>query len=90
MGKNYSVNNISVCILCLLDFNENIVAEDGSMSADLFKLFHDEIYDSLQCDYVDKGKFQNIYVIFPFRTKHGGLWILLKEVYLKSNYQNLK
>ena len=66
MGKNYSVNNISVCILCLLDFNENIVAEDGSMSADIFKLFHDEIYDSLQCDYVDKGKFQNIYVIFPF------------------------
>lgn len=69
MKKNYSVNDVSVCILCLLDFNEDKVTDDGSMSAELFNLLHESIYDSLQSDYVDKGKFKNIYVIFPFSNE---------------------
>lgn len=69
MKKNYSVNDISLCVLCLLDFNEDKNTDNGSMSADLFNLCHQGIYDSLQYDYVDQGKFKNIYVIFPFSNE---------------------
>lgn len=69
MKKNYLVNDVSVCILCLLDFNEDKITTNGTMSSELFRLFHEEIYNSLQVDYLDKGKFQNIYVIFPFSNE---------------------
>lgn len=69
MKKNYSVPNVSVCILCLIHFNENFMQSDGSMSVDLFRLFHDQIFNVLKQEYVDKGKLDNLFILFPFSNE---------------------
>ena len=85
MKKNYSVDDVSVCILCLLDFNEDKITDNGSMSAELFNLFHRDIYDSLQSDYISKGNFKNIYIIFPFSNE---TWWVMDIV--KSNISSIQ
>lgn len=69
MKKHYSVSNVSVCILCLIDFNEAFIQNDGSMSTDLFVLFHDQIFAELKQEYVDKGELCNIFILFPFSNE---------------------
>ena len=78
--KQYSVDNVSLCVLCLLDFNEDKITENGSMSADLFQAFHSEIYDLIKSDYVDKGSFKNIYIIFPFSDETWWIMDIIKGI----------
>lgn len=79
MKKNYSVDNVSVCILCLLDFNECFMQSDGSMSIQLFRANHRGIYDEIKSEVIDKGIFYNVYVIFPFSNETWWIMDIVKD-----------
>ena len=63
--KQYSLDNVHLCILCLLDRFDWISDIYGSCTHFLMDPKREEYFKEIKKKYIDTQKFSNIFIIFP-------------------------
>lgn len=63
--KKYSVNNVCLCVLCILDMFNWISDKYGCKSHSISEHIHLNFFKDINNRYIDTEKFANIFIIFP-------------------------
>ena len=71
--KNYSVDHVHLCILCLIDMTFWVSDHYGSSFHELYQYRKEEFRTSVRKEYIEKGIFENVFLIFP--DIFGSWWI---------------
>lgn len=64
-SKRYSVNNVHLCVLCLLDLSDWVSDYYGSYTHELGDYRRKQFFADLRDKYINTGVFNNIFIIFP-------------------------
>lgn len=75
-AKKYSVSNVHLCVLCLLDMFNWVSDEYGSITHTLTDWRRKQFFDEIKSDYIDTGIFNNIFLIFPDVCAKWWVWDL--------------
>lgn len=75
-AKKYSVSNVHLCVLCLLDMFNWVSDEYGSITHTLTDWRRKQFFDEIKSDYIDTGIFNNIFIIFPDVCAKWWVWDL--------------
>lgn len=75
--KNYSVPNVHLCILCLIDGTPWVLDEYGSVTYYLFDGKREEFFSEIKCRYINSKIFNNIFLIFPDMSAKWWVWDVL-------------
>lgn len=78
-AKKYSVSNVHLCVLCLLDMFIWVSDEYGSITHELISWRRNQFFDTMKSDYIDTGIFNNIFLIFPDLCAKWWVWDLLSN-----------
>lgn len=87
--KNYSVDGVHLCVLCLLSIYPWVSDAYASPLCALFNYRYKCFLEKLKTEYIDTETFNNIFIIFPdssarwcvqdVRTSNKGFYILSEE-----------
>ena len=77
LQKNYSVENIHLCILCLMDMTFWVLGEYGSLTCSQTDHKRQELFDKIKKKYINSGSFANIFIIFPDIAEKWWVWDVL-------------
>lgn len=75
--KNYSVPDVNLCILCMIETTSWVLDEYGSVTYDLIDQQRKEFFEEMKQQYIDTGIFQKIFIIFPDMTAKWWVWDVL-------------
>ena len=64
-SKKYFVDNVHLCILCLLDLSNWVLDYYGSVSHVLVDYTRKQFFMKIRDKYIDVGVFSNVFIIFP-------------------------
>lgn len=77
MEKNYSVPNVHLCVLCLLDMTSWVLDKYGSITHALTDGPRKQFFAQLRNDCIDTHVFNNIFIIFPDMDAKWWVWDVL-------------
>ncbi len=83
--KNYSVGNVHLCMLCMLDMFGWVAGEYGSVFHELLDYKRKEFFKYLKEYYIDTGKFSNVFILFPDMCAKW--WMFDVKTDVKVSYQ---
>ena len=75
--KHYSVSNVHLCVLCLIDCTSWVLDEYGSVTYHLLDGRREEFFSEIKSRYINSSIFQNIFLIFPDMTAKWWVWDVL-------------
>ena len=75
--KNYSVSNVHLCVLCLIDGTSWVLDEYGSITYYLLDGRREEFFAKIKTQYISSRIFQNIFLIFPDMSAKWWVWDVL-------------
>lgn len=75
--KKYSVSNVHLCVLCLIDATTWVLDEYGSLTYPIFDARRESFFSEIKSQYIDSKTFQNIFLIFPDMTAKWWVWDVL-------------
>ena len=75
--KNYSVTNVHLCVLCLIDGTSWVLDEYGSVTYHLVDGRREEFFSEIKNRYINSKIFQNIFLIFPDMSAKWWVWDVL-------------
>ncbi len=64
-SKKYSVQRVHLCVLCLLDLSNWVSDYYGSFTHDIVDWQRQEFFAKLRAEFIETGRFANIFIIFP-------------------------
>ncbi len=76
MTKKYSVPNVHLCVLCLMDLTGWVLDEYGSLSHSLIDWPRQEFFNKVRDACIVSGKFNNVFFIFPDISASWWVWDL--------------
>lgn len=79
LKKSYSVSNVHLCVLCLLNMTEWVLGEYGSVTHDLYENFTNVILSEIKEKCLDSNKFSNVFLIFPDIMATWWVWDVQKN-----------
>lgn len=74
LKKNYSVSNVHLCVLCLIDLTDWVLDEYGSITHHLLDHIRQNCFDWIKSQCIDSKKFSNVFVIFPDMFARWWVW----------------
>ena len=77
LEKQYSVPNVHLCVLCLMDLTYWVLDEYGSVTHDLLDYTRAAFFAWIKKQCIDTKKFNNIFVIFPDMAAKWWVWDVL-------------
>lgn len=77
--KKYSLKNVHLCVLCLLDRFDWISDEYGSYTHFLMDYQRENFFKHIKETYIETKKFSNIFLIFPDMTSYWWVWDVLSD-----------
>lgn len=72
--KHYSVPNVHLCVLCLIDCTSWVWDEYGSETYDLVDGWREEFFSEIKDRYILGKNFNNIFLIFPDMFARWWVW----------------
>ncbi len=75
--KHYSMDNVHLCVLCLLDLTIWVEDQYGSITYDLISYRRTEFFKTINDQYISSGKFANVFLIFPDMDAKWWVWDVL-------------
>lgn len=72
--KKYSVRNVHLCVLCLLDLTGWVLDQYGSATYGLADWPRQEFFDEIRMSYITTGIFSNIFILFPDMFAKWWIW----------------
>lgn len=78
--KTYSVDNVHLCVLCILEMFDWVSDEYGSVTQFLFDDVRHKFFEDLRNTYIDTGKFANIFLIFPDLPAKWWVWDIKSNI----------
>ena len=75
--KNYSVPNVHLCVLCLIDGTSWVLDEYGSITYHLVDGRREKFFSEIKRRYINNKIFQNIFLIFPDMSAKWWVWDVL-------------
>ena len=64
-SKQYSVEHVHLCVLCLLDLSNWVSDYYGSVTHDLIDYRRAQFFERIRAEYIASGRFNNIFILFP-------------------------
>ena len=64
-SKQYSVENVHLCILCLLDLSNWVLDYYGSVTQALVDYSRQQFFVKARSEFIDTKVFSNIFILFP-------------------------
>lgn len=83
--KKYSVTDIHLCILCLLDMFSWVANEYGSYTHCIFDCQREQFFNKIKKDFISTKTFNNIFILFPDIAAKWWVWDVLSN--RKTYYQ---
>lgn len=77
--KKYSTKNVHLCILCLLDRLQWVSDTYGSYTHFITDVSREQFFNKIKNEYIDTGKFRNIFIIFPDIAASWWVWDVLSN-----------
>ena len=77
LEKQYSVPNVHLCVLCLMDLTHWVLDEYGSVTHDLLDHTRATFFEWIKKQCIDTKKFNNVFVIFPDMAAKWWVWDVL-------------
>lgn len=74
LGKKYSVSNVHLCVLCLIDLTYWVSDEYGSETHDLLDHTRTSFFEWIKERCIDTEQFSNVFVIFPDAAAKWWVW----------------
>lgn len=71
--KKYSVHNVHLCVLCLLDLTDWVLDKYGSTHG-LADWPRQEFFEEIRTTYITAGIFSNIFILFPDMFAKWWIW----------------
>lgn len=75
--RHYSVPNVHLCVLCILDLFDWVSDEYGSVTHDLVDWRRKEFFEQIRAKYIKAKVFSNIFLIFPDISARWWVWDVL-------------
>lgn len=75
--RNYSVSNVHLCVLCVLDLFNWVSDEYGSVTHIITDYPRQQLFKRLKEQYIDTGIFSNIFLVFPDICAKWWVWDVL-------------
>lgn len=72
--KKYSVHNVHLCVLCLLDLTDWVLDKYGSVTHGLADWPRQEFFEEIRTTYITTGIFSNIFILFPDMFARWWIW----------------
>lgn len=72
--KEYSLPNVHLCILCLIEQFNWISDKYGSYTHHLIDYTREQFFNKIKIKYIDTKIFSNIFIIFPDMTANWWVW----------------
>lgn len=72
--KKYSVHNVHLCVLCLLDLTDWVLDKYGSVTHGLADWPRQEFFEEIRTTYITTGIFSNIFILFPDMFAKWWIW----------------
>ena len=72
--KKYSVENVHLCILCMLDRFDWISDMYGSCTHFLTGFSREQYFEKIKNNYIDSNRFRNIFILFPDTIANWWVW----------------
>lgn len=72
--KKYSVSNVHLCVLCLINMTFWVLDEYGSVLEDSSTTNREELFDWITKNCLDTNKFKNVFIIFPDLCANWWVW----------------
>lgn len=63
--KNYCVNNVHLCVLCLMDIFVWLADEYGSELSFIYENRKNKLFRKIKAEFIDKKTFGNVFIILP-------------------------
>lgn len=63
--RHYSLPNVHLCVLCAMEMFNWVSDEYGSVTHDLVDWKRDQLFTKIKRDYIETGKFNNVFLLFP-------------------------
>lgn len=73
-NKKYSLENVHLCILSLIEKFDWVSDEYGSYTHDLIDYKRESFFNEIKKNYIDTNIFKNIFIIFPDMTSFWWVW----------------
>ena len=74
LEKQYSVPNVHLCVLCLMDLTYWVLDEYGSVTHCVLDYTREEFFEWIKGECIDTKKFNNVFVIFPDMAAKWWVW----------------
>lgn len=84
-GKHYSVSNMHLCVLCVIDLTNWVSDHYGSVLHAAFDGRRQDFFSSLIKQYISTGVFSRIFIIFP--DFHAKWWVYDVVTDVRHYYQ---
>lgn len=75
--KNYSVTNVHLCVLCLIDGTSWVMDKYGSVTYDSVNERREAFFSEVRDRYINSKIFKNIFLIFPDMCANWWVWDML-------------
>lgn len=85
LSKQYSVANVHLCVLCLMDLTDWVLDEYGSITHHLTDHIREEFFLWIKQQCIETKRFNNVFVIFPDMFAKWWVWDVLTDC--KTNIQ---
>lgn len=72
--KKYSVHNVHLCVLCLLDLTDWVLDKYGSVTHGLADWPRQAFFEEIRTTYITTGIFSNIFILFPDMFAKWWIW----------------
>ena len=77
LKKTYSVPNVHLCVLCLIDLTDWVLDEYGSVTHCILDGDRQDFFEWIKSQCIDSKKFNNVFVIFPDMFATWWIWDVL-------------
>lgn len=75
--KKYSVPNVHLCVLCLIDGTSWVLDKYGSLTYHLLDRRRERFFSEIKSRYINSKIFKNIFLIFPDMSAKWWVWDIL-------------
>lgn len=79
LSKHYSVPDVCLCVLCVIDLTKWVMDEYGSLTHYAVDQPREEIFAWIKERCIETGKFKNVFVIFPDAAATWWAWDVLND-----------
>ncbi len=86
--KKYFVKNVHLCVLCLLDRFQWVSDTYGAYTHFLTDGPREEFFNKIKQDYIETGKFNNIFIIFPDIMTSWWVWDVFSNNKVQLKYSD--